>query len=380
MQKFETKLADLLGKDRGVFFPTGTSAQQAALHAHGYGLDTVVSIAPSGLAAAAAPPLVFVHWTSHLVFLDCLHDGKEQETQFKQRAAASLPGFEVRAFGSMSAVATFGDVEAALATLDLDDGMRNVVLVLELPQRMNGGGSMSYADLKSTAALCTEMGIKLHCDGARLWEVQPFYNVPLQELASHFDTVYVSFYKGVGALASAMLVGSQATIAAAAVWGKRRGADVFTRGPLAVSCEMELEAALASPTANFEARFTRLCQMVESIKALVKAADVEASIVFDPETPQSAMIHCYIKGDREQIEVCHAKVQAETGVKLWNHFRGAGHPPFPVSSSSSSERRLGSVDEWQYFEWSCGPGNVGTKDAHVEAGWTSFLHHYTSLV
>ena len=75
-------------------------------------------------------------------------------------------------------------------------------------------------------------------------QVQPFYGVPLSTLAAFFDSVYVSFYKGLGAMAGAMLLGDEATVAAARVWQKRRGGDVFTRGPLALSCEMAFRAAV----------------------------------------------------------------------------------------------------------------------------------------
>jgi threonine aldolase len=46
-------------------------------------------------------------------------------------------------------------------------------------------------------------------DGARLWEAQPYYARPFSEICAQFDSVYVSFYKGIGALSGAMLVGDR---------------------------------------------------------------------------------------------------------------------------------------------------------------------------
>ena len=70
------------------------------------------------------------------------------------------------------------------------------------------------------------------------------------------------------------------------------------RGPIpsrALSCEIELAATMASASATFE---RRLREMVATIQALVAAAKADEIIMFDPETPQSAMIHCYIQGSR----------------------------------------------------------------------------------
>ena len=44
-------------------------------------------------------------------------------------------------------------------------------------------------------------------DGARLWECTPYYGRTLAEIAGLFDTVYVSFYKGLGGLAGSALAG-----------------------------------------------------------------------------------------------------------------------------------------------------------------------------
>ena len=70
---------------------------------------------------------------------------------------------------------------------------------------MNGGQTIPLNELKRISSLCRDRGVKLHCDGARFWEIQPYYNIPFSELAALFDSVYVSFYKGIGALAGSMV-------------------------------------------------------------------------------------------------------------------------------------------------------------------------------
>lgn len=49
--------------------------------------------------------------------------------------------------------------------------------------------------MKKMGELTKERGIAFHCDGARLWEAQPYYGVSFAELCADFDSVYVSYYK-----------------------------------------------------------------------------------------------------------------------------------------------------------------------------------------
>ena len=186
----------------------------------------------------------------------------------------------------------------------------------------------------------------------RLWEVQPFYGVPLSELAELFDTVYVSFYKGVGALASAMVLGSAAIVAKVRREVAIHGGKLHTAGPLALSAEL----ALARSAGDFAPRFERLRAMVAVVGAA--AADAGVAVEFDPPVPESAMVHCYLPGRAEDLERLHAAAAAATGVTLWNKLRGPGHA------------RDGT---WSYFEWSAGPGNVAATDDDVTRGWAHFL-------
>ena len=73
-------------------------------------------------------------------------------------------------------------------------------------------------------------------DGARLWEASPFYaasaGIAIPEICALFDTVYVSWYKGMGALSGASLAGSNAFIEACKPWLRRMGGNLFTVMPL----------------------------------------------------------------------------------------------------------------------------------------------------
>jgi threonine aldolase len=60
-------------------------------------------------------------------------------------------------------------------------------------------------------------------DGARLWEAQPAFRRTFAEICDLFDSLYLSFYKGIGAAVGAMLCGTADFIERAAVWRVRYG-------------------------------------------------------------------------------------------------------------------------------------------------------------
>ena len=129
-------MAELLGKESGCFFATGTAAQHAALLALG-----------PGVAPQACCPVVLVHPTSHLVHLDCLRDGPAQFKSFAASAAANARDFSVRSFGAMEEAPTCADVMAAL-----EAGGETDVVVLEVPMRMNGGRTMALDEIQQASA------------------------------------------------------------------------------------------------------------------------------------------------------------------------------------------------------------------------------------
>jgi threonine aldolase len=97
------------------------------------------------------------------------------------------------------------------------------MLLIELPHREIGGICTPYEDLVQMSAHCKRRGVAFHCDGARLWEAEAFYcsqeeGRTMHELVALFDSVYVSFYKGLGGVTGSMLLGPRQFVAEARIW------------------------------------------------------------------------------------------------------------------------------------------------------------------
>eukprot|EP00928_Gymnodinium_smaydae_P026160 TRINITY_DN20620_c1_g2_i1.p1 TRINITY_DN20620_c1_g2~~TRINITY_DN20620_c1_g2_i1.p1 ORF type:complete len:423 (-),score=96.99 TRINITY_DN20620_c1_g2_i1:103-1293(-) len=344
--RFETEVAEMLGKEKGLFFPTGTLAQRAALHAH------------QALMKVAAGRVV-VHPTSHLVHHDCLRSGALQAKRARVEAAERLPQFDVQFAGELHRALSFGDVGAEGAGASAPGIRAGDVIVVELPQRMNGGRTMPWDDLTKLADAVRKAGARLHMDGARLWEVQPYYNRPLSEISGLFDSVYVSFYKGLGGLCGAMLCGSKDFVDAASDWRTRLGGSMFTLTPQWLDAKLQVR----EHHAGFGARFARLREIVAALSAEPLLSDF---LRFEPPVPESCLVHAYVRGSPERLEAAHARATRLTGFRLWNRLRGEGY------SSAAGDANSQEAGTEQYFEWNMGPANAAIATSDFLAAWTAF--------
>jgi hypothetical protein len=77
-------------------------------------------------------------------------------------------------------------------------GQPLAAVIHELPIRESGGRLPSWDELQALKDLARQRGVRLHLDGARLWESTAGFERTAAEIAAGFDSVYVSFYKGIG--------------------------------------------------------------------------------------------------------------------------------------------------------------------------------------
>jgi threonine aldolase len=270
IERLERRVAELLGKEAAVFMPTGTMAQQIALRIHSdrRGRRTVA-----------------FHPTCHLE----LHEHKGYQL---------LHGLHGRLVGDAARLIALADLEAVHEPL--------AALLLELPQREIGGPLPTWDELLAQTGWARERGAALHMDGARVWEASPFYGRSYAEIAGPFDSVYVSFYKDLGALAGAALAGDAELIAEARVWQRRHGGSVVTLHPFVVSAELALDERLG-----------RIPEYVEHARALAAALATVDGIEVVPDPPQTPLFHLLLRGERERLGDAALSVAEERRVFLF---------------------------------------------------------------
>ena len=175
VEELEIEVARRLGKESALFMITGTMAQQAVLRIHA---DRR-------------------HRTGVVFHPKCHLDVREE------RAYERLHGLAAVTCGPSNLPLT----RAQLATI----GEPVAALLIELPQRDLGGTLPDWDELVAQVEWARDHGAAAHMDGARLWEAAPFYastaSRSITDVAALFDTVYVSFYKGLGAIAGCCVAG-----------------------------------------------------------------------------------------------------------------------------------------------------------------------------
>ncbi len=110
-------------------------------------------------------------------------DPREQAS-LRDRAFQRLHGLTGRPPGDPVRLMTFDDLTAIAEPPG--------ALLIELPQRDLGGQQPDWDDLRAQTEWASDRGAAAHLDGARLWESAAGYGRPPAEIATLFDTVYVS--------------------------------------------------------------------------------------------------------------------------------------------------------------------------------------------
>ncbi len=288
LQAFEAEVAEMFGKQAAVFMPSGTMAQQIALR---------VWCDRSGR------PTVAMHPTAHLEFAE--HLGYQY-----------LHGLKRLQFGGPEFLSH------RMLTVDDFKGLGGTpgAALIELPYRPLGGQLPPWEDLEATRAWATEQGVPLHLDGARIWQCRGFYGKTFAEIGALFDSVYVSFYKELGALCGAMLLGPEDFIKGAKVWQRRHGGNLYTQAPFVASARMGMTQTLP--------------KLEEWVLKAREVAGILASfdrIRVNPDPVQVNFFQLYIEGDREKLLDRHHELAAETGTFLFRNLNDSGFPGFATT-------------------------------------------------
>ena len=268
--ELEAEIAGLLGKPAAAFWPSGTMAQQSVLRVH---------------ADRRQRRTVVFHPMCHL---------DRHEGQAYQR----LHGLTGRPAGDPTRLVTIEDLTAI--------GEPPAALLVELPQRDLGGQQPAWEDLQAQVGWARDRGAAAHLDGARLWESAAGYGRPPAEIAALFDTVYVSFYKGIGALPGCCLAGPADIIAEAREWRRRMGGTLFGLWPNAASARSCLRRRLPLMPAY-----------LRHARAIAAALAGVAGVRVVPDPPQVPMMHLLLDTTHDGYTAAARRLAEEQRIWVW---------------------------------------------------------------
>jgi threonine aldolase len=243
VRRLEERVAMMLGKERALFFPTGTMANQTAI-----------------LLLSTPGTEIFVDTNAHIVHLE-------------MAGAAALAGVQLRFVPSRGAVMDAHSLRQMIRPTSHHSPRASLVCI-ENTHNGAGGKITPLGELRALADVAREHSLHVHLDGARLWNASIASGTPLDAFATCADTVMVSFSKGLGAPVGAALAGTDEAMERAVTIRRRLGGGMRQSGIIAAGALYGLDTHLP-----------RLAEDHARAQALARAVDgVIGTRVVEPDT------------------------------------------------------------------------------------------------
>ncbi len=207
---FQKRIADLFGMEAALYCPSGTMTNQIAMRILTRPQDEVVC-----------------HKNSHVYLYE--GGGMMYNSMLSPKL---LDGDRGRI--------TASQVEASINPDDVHFPCTQLV-VLENTMNKGGGSIYQLDEIKSIRKVCDEKRLKLHLDGARLFNALVKSGDEPKEYGAAFDTISICFSKGLGAPIGSVLLGSFELIKQAKRVRKALGGGMRQAGYLAAACIYALD-------------------------------------------------------------------------------------------------------------------------------------------
>lgn len=249
VNSLEERVAEMFGKEAGLFTPTGSLANQLAIR---------MLVGPGEELLAET--------NSHIV-------------RAELGAAAVFSGITTRTWPAKNGLLKASD---ALEIARPNSGpylVSTTAIAVENTHNFGGGTVQPLEEIKALRKGADELGIALHLDGARIWNAHVASGVSFEEYGKYFDTVSVCLSKGLGAPVGSVMLSTRERVTKARVWRKRYGAGMRQIGLLAAAGHFALDNNV-----------DRLAEDHRLAKKLALAiAQINSSLV-DPETVDTNIV------------------------------------------------------------------------------------------
>jgi threonine aldolase len=210
VNRLEQRAAEITGKEAALFVPTGTMGNTIAVKLHTEHGQEVICEARSHVLNYE---LAMVAWFSGCVARPIFADGGILSWEQIRR--------EIRPLGPHWAPTGLIEIEST--------------------HNMGGGTVYPLATIREICDGAHEIGLKVHMDGARVFNAAQALGVRVQEIVAPVDTVMFCLSKALGAPVGSMLAGTREDMARARLYRKRLGGGMRQAGVLAAAGMIALE-------------------------------------------------------------------------------------------------------------------------------------------
>lgn len=253
----EAKMAKLFGKEAALFCPSGTMTNQIAIKVHTQPLDEVIC------------------------------DEYSHIYQYETGGYASNSGVGINLIKGTNGKITAEQLEAAIKPVE-DWLPISKLVVLENTCNKGGGSYYTLEEIRPIRKLCEQKGLKLHLDGARLFNALVETDEPTKAVGEEFDSISICLSKGLGAPVGSVLIGDKAFIRQARRVRKVMGGGMRQAGYLAAAGIYALDHHVGRLKEDND-RASRLGEVLESLDFVESVRPVKTNIlIFDLKKPFTA--------------------------------------------------------------------------------------------
>lgn len=261
VNKLQEKVARMFGKEAALFVPTGVMGNQVCIRTHTNHGDEIIADEDSH---------IFV---------------------YENAAPAALSGVSIKTIPNRMGVVTAEQIQAAIRP-NAYYLPKTKLICLENTHLRSGGTIFPLEEIKKINRLARERNIKLHLDGARIWNASVESGISLKEYAQYFDSISVCLSKGLGAPIGSVIIGDKEFIDRTLVYRKMFGGGMRQVGVIASAGLYALENNI-----------NRLADDHKKAKLLAEGLKNLQSFKINPGSVQTNMVIADIQINQTQQDV-----------------------------------------------------------------------------
>ncbi len=214
VNRLEQRAAEVLGKEAALFVPTGTMGNTIAVKIH----------------------------TRHGEEVLC--DARSHILDWELSMVAWFSGCLVRPVPTQDGILSWPQIEPALRSFGPHNAPTTLIS-LEDTHNMAGGTVYPLEVIDEICGQAHHRGIKVHMDGARIFNASIATNTPVARIVRNIDSVMFCLSKGLGAPVGSLLAGTREAVAQGRLYRKRLGGGMRQAGILAAAGLIALEESPA---------------------------------------------------------------------------------------------------------------------------------------
>lgn len=266
----QEKVAHLLGKEAAIFVASGTMANQLAIKAHTQPGDEVI-----------------IEAGAHAM-------------NFEGGAGAVLSGVQFYGIPGKRGIFEAEQVEAAIRPDDAHFPVSRLIII-ENTHNRGGGTIFPLSKILQIRELANKRGLRMHMDGARLWNACVASGISPAQYAEPFDSVSVCLSKGLGCPAGSLVVGSRDFIKKVHRFRKMVGGGMRQIGFLAAAGLYALDHHIDRLEEDHQKAKKLALGLAEIKNITINPEEVETNILFfdvarAERTAQDVVFACRQKG------------------------------------------------------------------------------------